>query len=104
MKAVFADTSYWIAVVDPRDELSERAEMVRDRLGEEVHLVTTDEVLIEVLNYFSGYGPVVREQVAAMVRNDPGRAECGRSRAVTRILSPGDVFVRAPPGQVPQPH
>jgi predicted nucleic acid-binding protein len=33
-----------------------------------VHLVTTDEVLIEVLNYFSGYGPVVREQVAAMVR------------------------------------
>ena len=48
MKLVFADTLYWGAVLHPHDQY--RAEVIRAReaLGE-ISLVTTDEVLTELL-------------------------------------------------------
>jgi hypothetical protein len=33
------------------------------------NFVTTDSVLSELLNYFSGYGPDVRREVAALVKD-----------------------------------
>jgi predicted nucleic acid-binding protein len=82
MREVFADASYWIAIADPSDSLSEQAVLITEDFVE-AHLVTTDEVLVEFLNYFSGYGRAVRNRAAAMVRailDDPGVRVCRQSR------------------------
>ena len=64
---VFADTGYWMAVVSPSDDLHEEARKAKERLGA-VKLVTTDEVLVEFLNYFGGKGPKLRELAARMTK------------------------------------
>ena len=50
MKAVFADTFYWIAMSNPGDS------RYRDAISLELDavLITTDEVLSEFLTFFSG--------------------------------------------------
>ena len=48
MSTVFADASYWIALIKEDDSWAGPAKKARDRLGVVV-LVTTDEVLSEVL-------------------------------------------------------
>jgi predicted nucleic acid-binding protein len=67
MRAVFADTVYWVAVVKPGDQWSEIAKEVRSSLGD-VRLVTTDEVLTEFLTGLAYGGEHLRGQVAKMVR------------------------------------
>jgi len=65
MKRVFADTSYWIAVINRRDELAGRAQEVRSSLGR-VRIVTTQEGLAELLNEFSEkHGPHLRSVAVA---------------------------------------
>jgi len=64
---VFADAGYWIALIDPRDQSHAMAVRVTLDLGNAT-LMTTDEVLTEVLNFFSGAGAPVRRQAAALVR------------------------------------
>ncbi len=44
MKAVFADSLYWIAIARPGDPWSAAARKARAELGD-VRIVTTDEVL-----------------------------------------------------------
>ena len=68
MKVTFADTGYWMAVFSPGDDLHAEALKAKERLGN-VILVTTDEVLVEFLNYFSGKGSKLRELAARMVRS-----------------------------------
>jgi len=60
---VFADTHYWIAIINPHDQLHSRAVTVSQSLGT-VQLVTTDDVLVEVLNFFAGYGALMRSNAA----------------------------------------
>lgn len=70
---VFADAFYWIAVLSPRDPFHARV-MSWGRNRGTVRLVTTDEVLTEVLNWFSGADPYWRSKAATSVhdlRNDP---------------------------------
>lgn len=56
MKKVFADTSYWIALANPYDYLHEIAKDL-SKSFEDVAITTTDEVLSELLTYFSSkYG------------------------------------------------
>ena len=64
---VFADTFYWIAIVDPRDQWRRATDLVAPLLGE-VRLVTTEEVLTEVLAFFAGR-PEFRESAAALARD-----------------------------------
>lgn len=66
MREVFADTFYWIALLDPREPAHDRAAERSRSLGA-VRLVTTEPVMIEVLNHFSGYGPYWREQAVTLV-------------------------------------
>lgn len=68
MSAVFADTFYWAALLNPRDSLHREA-VSRGESLKETRIVTTDEVLIEFLTFFSGSGPRVRWRAAALVRN-----------------------------------
>ena len=53
MKAVFADTFYWIAFINPVDQYAQEALRFDEFLsGGQVY--TTEEVLTEVLTFFAG--------------------------------------------------
>lgn len=67
MRQVFADTCYWIALANPRDQLHERARAASGNLQGAI-LVTTDEVLSEFLNFFSRHGQVLRGVAAQLTR------------------------------------
>ena len=49
MRLVFADTLYWGAALHPHDQYRAQVIRAREALGE-VCLVTTDEVLTELLD------------------------------------------------------
>jgi predicted nucleic acid-binding protein len=66
MKTVFADSHYWIAIVNPDDSWAKAAKTARASLSE-VFIVTTDEVLTEFLAALSR-GEHMRKQAAKMVR------------------------------------
>lgn len=66
MDRVFADTSYWIAILNPRDELHSRAVSLAQELRT-VEVVTSDLVLVEFLNSFSSGGTRLREAAAGVV-------------------------------------
>lgn len=63
---LFADSAFWIALLNPRDSLHEKS----IRLAEEhadTPLISTQEVLVEVLNFFSWRGPSLRQTAANLV-------------------------------------
>lgn len=64
---VFADTLYWIAMARPNDSWAAAALRAKANLGE-AKLVTTEEVLSEVLTALAGGGPTLRRAAAAMIR------------------------------------
>ena len=66
MAVVFADTGYFIASLDERDGLHTRAEMVTRQLAP-LEIVTTQMVLVEVLNYYSDAGGHHRTLAAQMI-------------------------------------
>ena len=66
MRQVFADTSYWIALVNPRDQIHAKAVSVTQQLSP-VRILTSEMVLAEVLNSFSDGGPL-RHAVGGMVQ------------------------------------
>lgn len=74
MNSVFADTGYWIALVNPRDILRTKAARVSKSLGN-ARIVTSELVLTELLNAFASKGSALRRLACEMVlsiRNDPG--------------------------------
>ena len=64
MRRIFADTSYWMALVNPRDQIHQKAVSVSRQLSSET-LLTTEMVLVEVLNSFSD--SLYREAVGKMI-------------------------------------
>jgi predicted nucleic acid-binding protein len=66
MKTVFADSHYWIAMVNPNDSWAKIAKAAKASLGE-IFILTTDEVLTEFLAALSK-GEHMRKQAAKMVR------------------------------------
>jgi predicted nucleic acid-binding protein len=81
MRRVFVDTLYWIAATNRKDQWHHAAEQAyRALVG--CHLVTTQEVLTEVLNAFCRGGTLFRQEAIALVRNlraDPGVTICPQS-------------------------
>jgi predicted nucleic acid-binding protein len=67
MKTVFADTSYWIALLNPNDNLHPRAKEIGPKL-QPFHIVTTDEILVEFLAFFSKFGEEMRKAAVRLVR------------------------------------
>lgn len=51
MKEVFADTCYWLALINRNDELHDRAYVFSTKLNKTL-IVTTEEVLTEVLAFY----------------------------------------------------
>lgn len=64
-RQVFADTSYWVALMDRQDSLHETAHFWAIELAE-AQLVTSDAVLIEFVNYFSKFNSVTRQKVGRL--------------------------------------
>jgi predicted nucleic acid-binding protein len=82
VRLVFADTLYWGAILRPRDQYRSQAIQARKALGE-VRLVTTDEVLTEVLDGLAQCGSDLREAAAQVIRGileDPSLAVYPQSR------------------------
>ncbi|NJM70790.1 MAG: type II toxin-antitoxin system VapC family toxin [Scytonema sp. RU_4_4] len=68
MKLVFADTFYWLALINPRDNWHGKAiEMTRTL--EVVQIITTDEVLTEVLNFLCTYGNRMRQRNVQLIKD-----------------------------------
>jgi uncharacterized protein len=64
MTLLFADTGYWIALLDPQDTLNDKAKTLsRERFRATV--MTSEMVLTEVLNHFSKRGRGLR--IAALM-------------------------------------
>jgi len=78
MKAVFADTFYWVALTNIRDSAHEQARAM-SRSFSSVVLVTTEAVIIEYLNYFAAWGQDFRNLVS-------GNAKRMLSDATVRVL------------------
>jgi predicted nucleic acid-binding protein len=68
MKWFFADTSYWIALLNPADQLNKPALELKGAIGE-TPILTSEAVLTELLNYFCGYGADTRAHVVRVVRD-----------------------------------
>ncbi|MGO9206581.1 MAG: type II toxin-antitoxin system VapC family toxin [Candidatus Limnocylindrales bacterium] len=72
MNHVFADACYWIALINRDDELHHDA-LAAQSLKKDSTVYTTDEVLGEVLNFFSNRGAQWRGLAVSLVegiRND----------------------------------
>jgi uncharacterized protein len=66
MRTVFADTCYWIALLNPRDQTHDEAVQVSQGLIAR-RMFTTEEVITELLNYFGARGPSLRSAAAKLV-------------------------------------
>ena len=64
---IFADTFYWVALLSPRDTFHNQAIAITAKLGK-TKIITTDEVLSEVLNFLSDGGLKLRERTVNTVR------------------------------------
>jgi len=67
MKILFADTSYWVALINPHEELHQEAIDVSKSLGN-FRIITSEMVLTEVLNKFSEYGEILRKASVELTR------------------------------------
>ncbi len=68
MNALFADTFYWVALINPQDDWHKRVLKFSQSL-KDVDLVTTEEVLVEVLAFYSKSGLKMRQRVVNLVKS-----------------------------------
>ena len=67
MGEIFADTGYWIALIDRRDQGHGIAIQTSGDLAED-RIITTEMVLTELLNFASGEGEYLRKLAAETTR------------------------------------
>ncbi len=68
MRRLFADSVYWIAIANPKDQWHLKAVDVMRSLGP-ASLMTTEEVLGEFLAYYSSHGLLPRINAAQVVED-----------------------------------
>lgn len=96
MTSLFADTFYWIALIDRFDRAHQRAlALSGDRKSSLI--VTTDEVLAECLNFFSRRSEVPRSAVTDSVRGIlSNRAMSVIAQSRSSFLAGLDLYTRRP--------
>lgn len=67
MTTVFADTGYWIALLDPQDTLHQKAINLSISLAE-AKICTSELVFTEVLNHFAKGGSFLRQAAIALIQ------------------------------------
>lgn len=75
IRTVFADSSYWIALLNPGDRLHDKACELSAQTSA-VLIVTSEMVLTEVINHLSGSRASLRRAVAAAVEDICHEANC----------------------------
>ena len=97
MSAVFADTFYWIALIDSNDSAHHRALALTSQLLSRT-IVTTDEVLTECLTFFATTSMQLRRKAVITAReileDDPGVRVLPQSR--TSFLSGMELYEARP--------
>ena len=68
MRVIFADTGYWVAVLNPHDDLHSKAISFSKSL-QPIHIVTSEMVLAEVLNDFSDRGNYFRQAAINLMKS-----------------------------------
>jgi len=68
MNPIFVDTQYFIAIFQENDQWHQRSKEIETVIVGR-SFVTTDAILWEVLNYFCGYGDLVRAAIAATIHD-----------------------------------
>ena len=66
MKRVFADTFYWIALINKSDSWYQRVKSYSVNL-ENIEIITTEEVLTETINFFAAFPAPMRAAVSQLV-------------------------------------
>jgi predicted nucleic acid-binding protein len=66
VKSILADTVYWVALINPNDEWRGPA-LTATSLLHDALIVTTESILIEVLNFFAEHGDEARLRAASVV-------------------------------------
>ena len=66
MKTVFADAGYWIAILNPLEMLHLQAKKLA-QTHVNAKLITTELVLVELLNFYAASGPRTRSLAARYV-------------------------------------
>lgn len=81
MRVVFADTGFWLAEINPRDQWASTAKQIVREL-DRFQIVTTDEVLLEVLNSLSRTTHLRRAALKQYyaIRDNPNVLVLGQSR------------------------
>lgn len=67
MNRLFCDTLYFTALINPKDQWHQSAVSI-EPLVETLDLVTTEEILTELLNFYSEFGQRMRFEVSIYVR------------------------------------
>ena len=88
MKTVFADTGYWIALLDPQDTLHPKAINVSITLTQ-AQIFTSQMVLTEILNHFSKRGNFLRYATANLIES------LQENPAITIIPQTDSIFQQA---------
>lgn len=68
MKSVFADSVYWIALINPADQWFVPAQNFSLSLNNRA-IVTTGEVLVETLNFYAEGGKQKRDGASHLIRS-----------------------------------
>ncbi|PZV18106.1 MAG: nucleic acid-binding protein [Leptolyngbya sp.] len=66
MRTLFTDTFYWTALINSSDDWHQRVIALTSSL-KSTQIVTTEEVLLEVLNFFCNQGIRSRKQAVELV-------------------------------------
>ncbi len=74
MKSVFVDTFFWVSILDRDAAVCRVAHAAEARLGN-ARFLTTESVLIEVLNYYAAYQPYMRQATVALIKQIYGRPD-----------------------------
>ncbi|WP_263975275.1 type II toxin-antitoxin system VapC family toxin [Leptolyngbya sp. 7M] len=88
MKTIFADTGYWIALLDPQDTLHSTAVSLSITLAQE-QFCTTEMVFTEVLNHFAKRGNFFRQAAAALIQS------AQENSAIEIVAQTPDLFQQA---------
>ncbi|MGI0480404.1 type II toxin-antitoxin system VapC family toxin [Geminocystis sp. CENA526] len=68
MKKIFADTFYWVALINPEDDYHQEVLKLSYSLSE-IIFVTTEEVLIEVLAFYSKSGYHLKQKTTTFINS-----------------------------------
>lgn len=91
---VFVDSAQYIAFLHQDDDLHQAAEEVAELLAD-TPLVTTEGILVEVLNFLSRLGPNYRRQAVALVELLKNEATLLIEPQTTELLDAGvDLYSR----------